>query len=663
MTATLAGVTSAKLRFSIAGKKSRTLKLRQKSRQLQALQDASGNHRLVRVKLSSSKPARGSTSARRSVRVTPPLRVVDMATEATKTGGASVTLSCASTKTCVGSASVTVGGKSSSATKVAVSSKRMKSFTLLLSAAQRQLLTAAKGPLGARISVRLSAPFAVTATGRGTLRAAGTAEPEQPGGGDGGHHGGDTLYSHAYTNSWKPSEYDTCTAEEHNSYAVTGPDGKLYPGWHPAVHTRPDGSKCSFGHEHGDDPRASNLYSWVLEKYREQNPDADGLPFGYGSEQLSEYVEANPNAPAAQRVHRHEDDPGHKVIVSNNQVMRYQNTDVTFTDKYGEQQTLVCDFLINAHQGSHSSDATKNNTHELIYAAKCNDRTEIFVTVMTNYGNANELHASCTRQFSSGQPAAQAIPTVGSELPAGEGGKRLIPTLDCVNQYTTNGSGVYGVNDFGMGTTDDRRGSPNGANGWWWAGYEQWQSFTRITSANGTELARFEPWFGIQNPSRYYVSNGGVKADGTPDTTVGYFSDLAWQQGKHAGWQPWASMRAQHAQPIDRRDPDAWFNGAIRDAWLTTPLLANSGSANDMYVDPWGKRAQATPFPGAIRIYLARKDNRSYVTTTTPTAVSRATLGAEALTRQGATAPKRLNFFYDYGAALNGDSLGVHAPN
>jgi hypothetical protein len=45
-----------------------------------------------------------------------------------------------------------------------------------------------------------------------------------------------------------------CPQSVHDRYVVTGPDGRSYPTWHPAV----DPSGCVFGHEHGADPRTSH---------------------------------------------------------------------------------------------------------------------------------------------------------------------------------------------------------------------------------------------------------------------------------------------------------------------------------------------------------------------------------------------------------------------
>src|SRR5215510_4644526 len=56
--------------------------------------------------------------------------------------------------------------------------------------------------------------------------------------------------SRAFT-LWVPGPNDTCTPEVHNRYMAVGPDGLRYPTWHPPT----DPSGCTFGHEHGRDPR------------------------------------------------------------------------------------------------------------------------------------------------------------------------------------------------------------------------------------------------------------------------------------------------------------------------------------------------------------------------------------------------------------------------
>jgi len=58
-----------------------------------------------------------------------------------------------------------------------------------------------------------------------------------------------------------PDILGTCSAEVHDRYAVTGPDGKLYRTWHPQTvpvdPNNPNGATCRFAHEHGADPTTS----------------------------------------------------------------------------------------------------------------------------------------------------------------------------------------------------------------------------------------------------------------------------------------------------------------------------------------------------------------------------------------------------------------------
>lgn len=585
--------------------------------------------------------ARGGRTVRHSVvlrKAEPALTVTSPTLTVGHDHVATVALACATGAACVAEVSLVVDEASGGGSQVVrLASGRSGTARFALTDAQTTTLMEEAGSVAGLVRVAETSPERLVERHPVTVLM-------DHGGGHGDHQTPvPTGDSSAFARGWNPTEYDTCTRADHESYAVIGVDGKLYPSWHPPVHTRADGSTCTFGHEHGDDPRNSDLYEWVLSEYRTQNPDANGVPFGHGSEQLDVYGKAT-----GATVHRHEDDPGHKVVVANDQQMG-----VTFTDRWGDTHALVCDTLIKAHQGSHSSDATKNNTHELVYATRCNDGTKVLTTLMSNYGNANELHSSCSRPFALGHGPATAVRTVGSILPKGEGGSRLIPTLDCIESHVKAGT------ESGIDSQDDRRGSPASAdNPWWWAGYEQWQSYNSIRTADGHEVARFEPWFGVQNPSRYYTGNGPT------DTTVGYLNDLAWEPGAHQSWGPWRQQRSASATRIDRRSPQAWFNGAIRDAWLTTTKVDNRAAASEViHTDPWGRQGGADPFPGSIRTVVSRTSNVAHVTTTTPSALGRRFKQYEALTREGASAPLTLQFFYDYGRDESGRPLGVHAPN
>jgi hypothetical protein len=74
---------------------------------------------------------------------------------------------------------------------------------------------------------------------------------------------------------WVPNpKWDTCSKEFHDSFNVVGPDGKRYPTWHPPAAVDPaTGRECTFGHEHGADPRTSRA-------------DSSMPAFGYAAEQM-----------------------------------------------------------------------------------------------------------------------------------------------------------------------------------------------------------------------------------------------------------------------------------------------------------------------------------------------------------------------------------------
>eukprot|EP00029_Vermamoeba_vermiformis_P013640 TRINITY_DN8561_c0_g1_i1.p1 TRINITY_DN8561_c0_g1~~TRINITY_DN8561_c0_g1_i1.p1 ORF type:complete len:104 (-),score=22.19 TRINITY_DN8561_c0_g1_i1:387-698(-) len=79
----------------------------------------------------------------------------------------------------------------------------------------------------------------------------------------------------------------------HDTYWTRGDDGKIYSTWHPPLDFNPEtGTYCTYGHDHGDDPRGSEVFS------------LSGWPaFGYVNE-LHSIVEGSGA--------RHEDHFGHK---------------------------------------------------------------------------------------------------------------------------------------------------------------------------------------------------------------------------------------------------------------------------------------------------------------------------------------------------------------
>ncbi|MCQ1954741.1 hypothetical protein [Arthrobacter sp. zg-Y238] len=385
-----------------------------------------------------------------------------------------------------------------------------------------------------------------------------TAEPSH----EGHEPSGDSQYSTAYTErNWTPTAYDTCSKELHASYTALGPDGKIYPTWHPAQVTDPaTGTLCTFGHEHGADPASSDIYGWVVDHLTPEDTDGGktGIPFGYASEALMTYGASHEGMAM-----RHEDNAGHKIFIAN---------DVQLIDEFrdwvtipGTQEIVTCDFLIKQHQGSWSPDATSNNAHEAIYASRCSDGTEIISTTLSKFGNSNEFHQTCG--------TLGPVATVGSKLPMGYGGLRQIPDAECVAKNATgNAASLWGM-------------------------YELWKGENKIMAADGqTELAHFDPWFGLRNPSRYYnPANSTATTNGISRPV-----DLAWGDNA-ATTYPWNTVAA--SVPLNWQDPASPFDGAQRDFYLTQNKVA-AGTPATVYTDPYGAGATETEFPGSIRQHL-----------------------------------------------------------
>ncbi|GEM_PF-615526 len=72
----------------------------------------------------------------------------------------------------------------------------------------------------------------------------------------------------------------TCSEEVHNRYVVVGPDGNTYRSYHPQTvpvdANNPNGAKCTFAHEHGDDPASSKIYA------------GKQIAFGYAAYKMAE---------------------------------------------------------------------------------------------------------------------------------------------------------------------------------------------------------------------------------------------------------------------------------------------------------------------------------------------------------------------------------------
>ena len=346
---------------------------------------------------------------------------------------------------------------------------------------------------------------------------------------------------------WQPGEHDTCTREQHDAYAVIGPDGKAYPTWHPP--TGPGG--CSFGHEHGRDPHGSDLYA-----------DVDGLPFGYASEMRALADPANP---------RDEDHVGHKVEWENDVQLSLSGQGTT-------SATTVCDVLLKLHQGTHSKDAFTNNLHELIYHLRCEDGTEMHVTLLVAIGRPGEFERSCA-------PTERVM--VGPPTPANSPaalGARLIPDRGCVERYLLVLPGER--SDYAS------------------ALHESWHLYNSVQEPDGHALAFFNPYFQVRLPSRFY--------DRDVAGSLGRPMDTCYEvtpSGEHAAGGPCEESTGAGSVPgVAFDDPRSPFNGTSRIVDINAVKISNPGGPTVWYTDALGGRASPTPFRGSIRQIIASVD-------------------------------------------------------
>ncbi len=345
---------------------------------------------------------------------------------------------------------------------------------------------------------------------------------------------------------WNPTSTDTCTPEIHNQYAVVGPDGKLYPTWHPPVDPS---TGCTFGHDHGRDPRGSDLYAEVGD-----------IPFGYANELLDVW---DPTGP------RHEDHFGHK--------MEWEN-DIEMNTGSGIFE-IRCDVLIKMHQGTHSKDAFTNNLHELSWHARCSDGTALSVTFLTIIGDAGELVRSCD-----GDVDVQVGPPSPANSPNG-GGRRLIPDRTCIEQHILVAEGDR--SSFGSGLR------------------ESWQISHSIRTEGGSRLASLGPYFNVFNPSRFF--------DPAMPDGVGRPIDVCYEvtaDGRRAqGGLCDESTAEGSIQGIAFDDPQSAFDGARRDVDINSIRISNANGPEVWYTDPFGKNGRTEPFPGSIRQWIRQFDN------------------------------------------------------
>jgi hypothetical protein len=175
-----------------------------------------------------------------------------------------------------------------------------------------------------------------------------------------------------------------CSVRQHDRYWVRARDGRVYRTWHPPSEPSDveTGRPCTYGHEHGADPRSSPLYTW-----------AGGVPFGITGSVAPHY--------------RHTDHTSHKVFVQNLWEAAVGNGP---SDDPYRSASFHCHWLSKVHQDVHDGFALGNNEHEYQNNIMCDDgfarhplrdygaagpdrHTRASVRALTTWGRPGEMKA------------------------------------------------------------------------------------------------------------------------------------------------------------------------------------------------------------------------------------------------------------------------------
>jgi hypothetical protein len=403
-----------------------------------------------------------------------------------------------------------------------------------------------------------------------------------PIGGGGGSDDLDKRPASLSMGRWSPATDTTrfpneCAKDVHDSYFVVGPDGKKYPTWHPP---RDPASGCWFGHEHGDNPAGSALWSELKRHFAwdangngtideaEATSARSGIPFGYAAE-----VGGDPAA------------------------ILHDSYKIAFIDGVARQRAvsgstqdaaLRCNQLLAFAHDTQTSAAVGQALHPLTYAIDCTPTdgasyaSKLILSVMADYGST------------------QAIAAQGSEAAAA----RRLPEATAQ---------VYPSAFVALGATSDL---PT-------ALAERWDTIIAIRTSGGTELARANPGLENRNPSRYLLGSGsgaaaqasiglcysGLNAAGAlvsdPSQSASIVRQVRGSATECARLSP-TGPATTLANRVRADDREAQFKGCSRSVIWRDQTVRNSTGPTTWYSNASGADARSSAFTGGLRQYIAR---------------------------------------------------------
>lgn len=378
------------------------------------------------------------------------------------------------------------------------------------------------------------------------------------------------VSAHTY-GAWNPTSFDTCPKQLHDTYWSIGDDAKTYPTWHPPVGIDPaTNQQCTFGHEHGLDPRTSPHFL------------TQGAPtFGRANEGL----QGGANVTSAD--YRLEDHVGFKVAVFRYQGS-WQNTANDANMATAQPMAGVwCDIMMQYHQGTHSPDAFSNHLHELKYDSKCSAATgvdagkypgnpvttDVHVRALVPLGEGGKYTNNCTSQK---VVTTAAIPASGPHTNPGSGtvdGERNIP---CLKENWSNGDQRFNQT-WGPKYLGDLR--------------ELWTYGLNIQSPHGT--IQVGPYVGVFNPARVVdpANNALVQS-----------INQCYRTDNFRNHAPVCTDVKAVPGTVSWNDPRSPFNGTLRSfAPKATYIWNNAATSRVWYSDAYGRYPSYTTFAGSIR--------------------------------------------------------------
>lgn len=408
---------------------------------------------------------------------------------------------------------------------------------------------------------------------------------------------------------WTPNlRFDTCTTAEHDAIYVVGPDGKLYPTWHEPKFTRADGSVCTFGHEHGRNPRESLIWAQAQQYfYFDQNKNglmdppeqaAAGFPFGYVNEQLDA---------AGLGIHRHEDHVGHKVEWANGEpdlATHNMSTDPiggVWVGQHGngivQHDTGVrCFYLAKAHQGTSTADAFTNNVHEVFYFASCqrpdgSQAQKISTAQLVSFGRVGGFTSfmplcRIERRNDPQDRVELGTDAINKGYPSGPG-DREIPTRQCAEIGFLVLDGEFSGNL-----------------------YEAWPApLSLVRQDTSIVFDGVNVLFDVNDAARYYYPDDLKAQRGYNNPAAGprrgFAMDLCYDTSlpgrRYRGGPCDTATKYGTILDITWDDPRSGFRGLNRGMYFMPARVQNAGGPEVWYADPFGRQARTMPFPGSIR--------------------------------------------------------------